>query len=244
MKKFLYLIIIVFLSTMTACKNTEVNTQEINKDNIEDVCNTLKKANLSNVDIFKKWVNIYSETSFDDNDDVFSDADCRLTVMLLSQDDISFDSVKEDYTGSYLMFDIDNIDNNEKYALIKPNKQLFTTLFGEMSNQNNQIENILPDNWHKHGIKFNNDNCYIISLVFTTYEETEVFVGHTGILIEEDDRLLFVEKIAYSEPFVITEVSSEKDLIDMLSKRDDYKADSEIAPLVYKNDVLIGTLHN
>jgi glycosyltransferase involved in cell wall biosynthesis len=68
---------------------------------------------------------------------LFTDADCRMTVMLLAGDLIKYDSVEEDYDGTYLMFDVDAIENNDEYSMLNNKKQLFTTMFGEMTISDN-----------------------------------------------------------------------------------------------------------
>ena len=53
-----------------------------------------------------------------------------MTVMLLAGELIKYDSVEEDYNGTYLMFDMDAIENKDEYSILKEKKQLFTTMFG------------------------------------------------------------------------------------------------------------------
>jgi hypothetical protein len=54
---------------------------------------------------------------------------------------------------------------------------------------------------------------------------------------------LFVEKIAFGDPFKITLFNDENDLIEMLSERPDYTSEEgDHAPVVYKNGERIGEL--
>jgi hypothetical protein len=58
-----------------------------------------------------------------------------------------------------------------------------------------------------------------------------------------DSNYLFVEKIAFGDPFKITLVKDENDLIEMLSDRPDYTSEEgNPAPVVYKNGETIGEL--
>ena len=89
----------------------------------------------------------------------------------------------------------------------------------------------------------------IISIIFKAYEQDEAFVGHTGILVDCSDmpdvgaNYMFVEKIAFSEPFMVTKVNAVDELIDVLSQRPDYSVEEdEPAPLVYQNDEFISEL--
>ena len=54
---------------------------------------------------------------------------------------------------------------------------------------------------------------------------------------------MFVEKIAFGDPFKITLFKDENDLIEMLSERSDYTSEEgDPAPVVYKNGEIIGEL--
>ena len=127
---------------------------------------------------------------------------------------------------------------------------MFTTMFGEMAISKNGFAETLAENWRKHGIRVESDKCSIISILFTAYEEDNAFVGHTGILIDcrdiesVDSNYLFVEKIAFGDPFQITLVQDENELLKMLSERPDYQSEEgEPVPVVYRNGEMIGELN-
>jgi hypothetical protein len=245
---------VLMITALVACdseKGKLLESGDITKENISQVCEILNEAGLSNVDVFEKWVKESASGASEKTSEVsgFNDADCRMTVMLLAGDQIKFDSVEEDYGGTYLMFDVDAIDNNDEYSVLKDKKQLFTTMFGEMAISKNGFAETLPENWSKHGINVESDKCSVISILFKAYEEEAAFVGHTGILIDcrniesVDSNYLFVEKIAFGDPFKITLFNDENDLIEMLSERPDYTSEEgDPAPVVYKNGERIGEL--
>ena len=122
-------------------------------------------------------------------------------------------------------------------------------MFGEMTISDNGFAETLSESWSKHGINVESDKCCIISILFNAYNEDNAFVGHTGILIDcrdmesVDSNYLFVEKIAFGDPFKITLVKDENDLIEMLSDRPDYRSEEgNPTPVVYKNGEIIGEL--
>ena len=250
----LSLFMVLMITALVACdseKGKLLESGDITKENISQVCEILNEAGLSNVDVFEKWVKESASGASEKTSEVsgFNDADCRMTVMLLAGDQIKFDSVEEDYGGTYLMFDVDAIDNNDEYSVLKDKKQLFTTMFGEMAISKNGFAETLHENWSKHGINVESDKCSVISILFKAYEEEAAFVGHTSILIDcrniesVDSNYLFVEKIAFGDPFKITLFKDENDLIEMLSERPDYTSEEgDPAPVVYKNGERIGEL--
>ena len=246
----LSLFMVLMITALVACdseKGKLLESGDITKENISQVCEILNEAGLSNVDVFEKWVKESASGASEKTSEVsgFNDADCRMTVMLLAGDQIKFDSVEEDYGGTYLMFDVDAIDNNDEYSVLKDKKQLFTTMFGEMAISKNGFAETLPENWSN----VESDKCSVISILFKAYEEEAAFVGHTGILIDcrdiksVDSDYLFVEKIAFGDPFKIILVKDESELVKMLSERSDYTTEEgDPAPVVYKNGEIIGEL--
>ena len=244
----------LMITALVACdseKGKLLESGDITKENISQVCEILNEAGLSNVDVFEKWVKESASGASEKASEMsgFTDADCRMTVMLLAGELIKYDSVEQDYNGTYLMFDMDAIENKDEYSILKEKKQLFTTMFGEMAISKNGFAETLPENWSKHGINVESDKCSVISILFKAYEEEAAFVGHTGILIDcrnieyVDSNYLFVEKIAFGDPFKITLFKDENDLIEMLSERPDYTSEEgDPAPVVYKNGEIIGEL--
>ena len=70
-----------------------------------------------------------------------------------------------------------------------------------------------------------------------------IFVGHTGLLIKYSDYYLFVEKIAFEQPYQATKVSNMDELLDILSLRPEYFGEEkEAGPFVYNNGDYVGTL--
>ena len=236
-------ILIVLMVLMAACsRKAALRTGDITLSNLDDVSAVLAEHGLHNIDTFESWVELtdVGKEQFDTSG--FNDADCRMTVMLLAGDDIRSERVEKSYDGTYLMFDMDAITNNEEYSILKPKESLFTTLFGEMP-ISGSFEDAFSDNLKKYGISFTGKKYSVISLVFKAYEEEEAFVGHTGILVPYKSGYLFVEKIAFNEPYRVTVVKAEDDLISTLSDRPDYTVEEgEPSPLVYRDDALIGSL--
>ena len=250
----LSLLMVLVLTALASCssgKGKPLEAGYITKENVSQVCEILNEAGLSNVDVFEKWVKDSASAALENESETsgFNDADCRMTVMLLAGELIKYDSVEQDYNGTYLMFDMDAIENKDEYSILKEKKQLFTTMFGEMAISKNGFAETLHENWSKHGIKIESNKCSVISILFKAYEEEAAFVGHTGILIDcrdiesVDSNYLFVEKIAFGDPFKITLVQDENELVKMLSERPDYTSEEgDPVPVVYKNGERIGEL--
>ena len=186
-----------------------------------------------------KYNEAYCIERFEKNHKV-SDGNCRITAFTLMQDTIKVDKPKKDY-GSYLMFDIDVLDNNENYKMVSVDRDRFITVFDEMDVSEvskDELKKVLPKKWEEYGIKINSENVSLISVV--TYDEDfkTLFVGHAGVLIKLGDKYLFVEKIAFEQPYQFSVIQNVDALKEIFSKRESYFGGG-VGPFVYQNDKLI-----
>ena len=247
--------LIVGNSTNVLTDNDKTIVREIFEDN-----------NISNVDLFFEWLNdfnkeedmgcgikswhesktfSYSNIScanrYEKNHDI-SDGNCRITAYSLLQSIIEINTKEEAYE-SYLMFDIDVLENNKNYEAIKNDQQKFINIFNEMDVSavlNEEYKNVYPNKLKELGFKINNDKVKLISVVLNDNEFDLLFVGHAGVLIELSDKYLFIEKIAFEQPYQISVIKDTNDLIEMFRLRDSYFLnDGEEGPFVYENDKLI-----
>ena len=236
---------------------------------IEEVSKELKSAGASHVDIFQEWAADFADTAGKnamledtwsdpyklkadvgkcmdgwEKEHDYSDADCRMTAFLLLDEVLSAESTEEEYEGTYLMFDTEAIDNVDRYEILKENKDMFTTLYGEKSvTDDRHPESAFCDSWKEYGFQIDNDRISLLSIVIYDPYSDAVFVGHTGILIKYSDYYLFVEKIAFEQPYQATKVQTIDELLDILSLRPEYFGEEgEPGPFVYHNGDYIGTL--
>ena len=239
---------------------------QTDKDYVKEL---LKNNNVGNVDVFLNWVdhfNIASNqkcgvnttwTSINDikYDEIecankyekkyqMSDGDCRITAFALIEKDLQMSKKIQD-EGTYLMFDMDVIDNNKDYKLVKNKRDDFVTLFNEINISNvgdKELQNVFSNKWKEYGIKINNEKVSLISLVIEDPDSKVLFVGHTGVLIHLEDKIMFIEKIAFEQPYQITLLNNMNELFDMFSKRKEYfGGEKENGPFVYENDKLVHT---
>ncbi len=234
-----------------------------------EVCKALEDAGASHVDIFQDWVADFADSAgknakLEDNwsdpqklkadtgkcmdgweqNHNYSDADCRMTAFLLLDGMLTAKSTDKKYKGTYLMFDTDAIDTVDRYKIIKKKKDMFTTLYGEKKvTDNKHPETTFSDSWEDYGFHIDSDRISLLSIVISDPDSDVVFVGHTGILIKYSDYYLFVEKIAFEQPYQATKVRTIDELLHMLSSRPEYFGDDdEAGPFVYNNGKYLQTL--
>ena len=238
-------------------------------DTIKEVCREMEAAGVSNVDVFQEWAadfaasagnNANLEDAWSDPEKMradigkcmdgweqnhdYSDSNCRMTAFLLLDGLLQAETTESSYNGSYLMFDTEAIDNVKRYEIIKENKDMFTTLYGEKSvTDENHPETTFSNNWQHYGFQIDSDRISLLSIVIYDPDSDVVFVGHTGILIKYSDYYLFVEKIAFEQPYQATKAHDMEELLNILSLRPEYFGEEgEIGPFVYCNGEYIGTL--
>lgn len=239
------------------------------KDSIAGICEELESAGASHVDTFREWTTDFADTAgknagledswsdpgkmkadigkcmdgWEQNHD-YSDADCRMTAFLLLDGVLRAESTEDSYEGTYLMFDTEAIDNVDRYESIKENKNMFTTLYGEKSvTDGGHPENTFSDSWKHYGFQVDSDRLSLLSIVIYDPYSDVVFVGHTGVLIKYSDYYLFIEKIAFEQPYQATKVHNMEELLDIMSLRPEYFGEEgEAGPFVYCNGEYLGTL--
>ena len=101
--------------------------------------------------------------------------------------------------------------------------------------------------WKERGINFRYKNdptkASLISAVFhsqITPEGNTLFVGHVGVLVPFDGKLLFIEKLAFQEPYQVIKLENRTQLSDYLMNRYDVEWEQPNAiPFIMENDVLM-----
>lgn len=269
MKKIIFLL--VFSVLLTGCGQN--HSFEIgyssnlvnNKDKVE-LKKILEENNISNIDKFfslvdnfnkekdmgcgiKDWDKTnkfkYDEIAcanrYEKNHDI-SDGNCRLTAFSLIENKINIKDKSDNY-GSYLMFDIDVLENNQDYDYLNNSFGSFISLYDEMNIQKldyKDLDKVFTQKWHDKGITMEDGNASLISVVMHDPLSEVLFVGHTGILFNLQDKYLFIEKIAFEQPYQISVVKEKEDLKDIFKERPSYFGESdELGPFVYENDKLL-----
>ncbi len=238
----------------------------ISENDKVEIKNIFNEYELSNVDLFFSWVNDFNKEEdlgcglknwdktenfvydsakcydrYEKNHDI-SDGNCRITAYALLQDKIKLDT-NEDKYGTYLMFDIDVIENNKGYKKINASKLKFINLFDEMDVSGialDEYKNVFSNKLKTLNFKMEDNKVSLISVVLHDSDFNLLFVGHAGVLLDLGDKYMFVEKIAFEQPYQISIIKSKDELISMISSRLSYFEDnSSKGPYIYENDILL-----
>lgn len=175
---------------------------------------------------------------------LFPEANCRLTAFLLLGDQIQTNGSANE-ADTFLMFDVEAIDTLDTYQLTPEARADFITLFNSVSVEGSDtIESHLAciqEAWNKRGLQIDSSGgLSLIEVYLHSPFDALRFVGHTGVLVETEDGLLFVEKYGPDGPFQATAFQNRKQLETYLLARPDlYGDDTELPPIVLENGAVL-----
>ncbi len=173
-----------------------------------------------------------------------SEANCRLTAFLLMRNMVETNA-KNDVQDTYLLFDLEAIDGEKQFAMKAADRANYVTLFswvkvaGEKTLEGHVSR--IQKAWQERaiGIKEGAGLSLIEIYLHEPFEDVR-FVGHTGVLMDTGDGLLFVEKYGPTAPFQATKLVDRQALKAYLLARPDLYGDgTELAPIVMENGKVI-----
>lgn len=226
-------------------KKHDVSDNQINKLNewMDDFNSYVKDGQLSNG--FKKMdgdLVDYSTLELKDMPSYY--VNCRLTSFMIMKNAL-ITNCKPDDSDTYLMLDLDAIDTDKPISMTEQEKLNYTTLFNwiplddakTLEQHEEKIETSLKDR----DIKIDESKgLSIINIyVHSTFDNVR-FVGHTGVLMDTNNGLLFVEKYGPDTPLQATKFHNREELKKYLLARPDlYGEKDEVAPIITENNKVI-----
>ena len=179
---------------------------------------------------------------------VFIGQNCRITSFELMRDFISVGKPEIKDTEQLFM-DEDVLKNFPVKIFTDNEKKQFESLFSAIKTENTKdisvhVEKVKED-WKKKNIKFNNRNKISLVSVFfhseITPKESFLFIGHVGVLLPTSDgKLLFIEKLAFQEPYQAIKFDNRTQLNDYLMNKYDVEFNQPNArPFIMENNELI-----
>ena len=165
---------------------------------------------------------------------------CRITAYSLMGD---FITVGNQTPGDTTMLFSDFGAISAKNIFTGEDKKKFDTLFSYIDVTNTKDSKVLAEeiqkSWKEKEISFHNDKMHMIS-VFMTMDDglnkVQEFIGHVGVLVQDGDKYLFIEKLAFELPYQVDEFSSLQEVNDYLMGYYDKDADGLTAkPVIFRD---------
>lgn len=177
------------------------------------------------------------------SEEIAPEANCRLTSYLLMQPWIQTNGKQLEH-DTILMFDIEAIDTYAPFHMEEADRSNFISLFNwiPLEGADTLEAHIakIQQAWKEREIQITGDGISLINVyLHNSFDDTR-FVGHTGVLLESADGLLFVEKYGPAYPFQATKFQNREQLKTYLLARPDlYGDETELKPIVMENGMVI-----
>lgn len=259
-----------FLTKITYSNLVDSDIQNKVRDILIDNNVSEKQADifLKSVNLFNNGINDYSlvdsgfkkldgikadyneflmQEKWNSNFPLFSGFNCRITSYTLMSDLIKVNS-KEIGDTDYLFIDKDSIKNTPIDLFDENQTSNFFVLFSTVpttltKDYKVHVKNI-QDEFKKRKIEFTDSKIKLISVFFHEQEEENnyLFIGHIGVLLPYEDKFLFIEKIAFQEPYQAILFNDKTELNDYLMGKYDVNFNQPTAdPIIMENDKLLDT---
>ncbi len=173
----------------------------------------------------------------------FMGYNCRITSYNLMKDLIDIGEFEKE-TSDILIFDESSIENGPYNIFDQKEREGFRTLYHSIDTDDTKdlyghLEKVKAY-WKSKKLSFKNKGASLIS-VFFHEEEGYLFIGHVGVLVpDRDGNLIFIEKVAFQEPYQAIRFKDRNDLNDYLMKKYNNSWGQEtIPPFIMENDELM-----
>ena len=177
----------------------------------------------------------------------FMGYNCRITAFGLFADYLEL-PITNKVNDEMILMDLMSLEEDSSILMGEDEKSRFVELYSTIPTTLTKDREIhvrnLQENWQERGIEFiENDKASLITVVFHesfTEDENYLFIGHVGVLFENKDKIYFVEKIAFQEPYQLTEFENRTQLNEYLMAKYDIAFDQPTAaPFVMENNQLM-----
>lgn len=168
----------------------------------------------------------------------FIGTNCRINTFTLLKENISVGDIK-DMDDSLLFLDKEAIEVGKLFDEADFDK--FKKLFSKVNTEKTTDIAVHSKKMEEHfsDVKFN-DNAKMISvIVHDNLDGDSLFVGHVGVMVENNGEYIFVEKLSFEEPFQALKFANKEDCFRYLAKKyEHYKDEGTVAPFIMENGKL------
>lgn len=170
----------------------------------------------------------------------YADVNCRITAMTLFRDYITTGAAQK--ADPFLAMDTDAMENYPLCKIDGADRHKFYTLFNPVSlkttTDSDAVLAAVQKEWKARGISFRPAAASMVSVLCCDELDQMAFVGHTGIMIQAEGRVLYLEKIASTSPLQVSQFQSRSQVKEyLLDKYWNFYAPGVCAPpVIMEND--------
>lgn len=162
-----------------------------------------------------------SMDKFTEKNPDFLGINCRITTFSLMKNSVDVNKELEDKSS---VLDFDKKAISDKSLLSEDEMKKFITYYAPINvkDEKANYEDLITKEFSERGIKFNNDKIKVISVYLNSKDEIDgniLFIGHTGLMYENQGKYYFLEKLSFQEPYQLLKFNSKKEIHDYLMKK-------------------------
>lgn len=162
-----------------------------------------------------------SMDKFTEKNPDFLGINCRITTFSLMKNSMDVNKELEDKSS---VLDFDKKAISDKSLLSEDDMKKFITYYAPINvkDEKANYEDLITKEFSERGIKFNNDKIKVISVYLNSKDEIDgniLFIGHTGLMYENQGKFYFLEKLSFQEPYQLLKFNSKKEIHDYLMKK-------------------------
>ena len=162
-----------------------------------------------------------SMDKFTEKNPDFLGINCRITTFSLMKNSMDVNKELEDKSS---VLDFDKKAISDKSLLSEDEMKKFITYYAPINvkDEKANYEDLITKEFSERGIKFNNDKVKVISVYLNSKDEIDgniLFIGHTGLMYENQGKFYFLEKLSFQEPYQLLKFNSKKEIHDYLMKK-------------------------
>ena len=162
-----------------------------------------------------------SMDKFTEKNPDFLGINCRITTFSLMKNSMDVNKELEDKSS---VLDFDKKAISDKDLLNEVELKKFITYYAPINikDEKSNYEDLITKEFSERGIKFNNDKIKVISVYLNSKDEIDgniLFIGHTGLMYENQGKFYFLEKLSFQEPYQLLKFNSKKEIYDYLMKK-------------------------
>ena len=151
----------------------------------------------------------------------FLGVNCRITTFTLMKHNLDIAKEIEDKSS---VLDFDKKAISDKNLFNEDELKKFITYYAPINikDEKAKYEDLIINEFNERGIKFKNEDVKVVSVYLNSNDEIDgniLFIGHTGLMYEDQGKVYFLEKLSFQEPYQLLKFSSKKDLYDYLMKK-------------------------
>lgn len=162
-----------------------------------------------------------SMDKFTEKNPDFLGINCRITTFSLMKNSMDVNKELEDKSS---VLDFDKKAISDKSLLSEDEMKKFITYYAPINvkDEKANYEDLITKEFSERGIKFNNDKVKVVSVYLNSKDEIDgniLFIGHTGLMYENQGKYYFLEKLSFQEPYQLLKFNSKKEIHDYLMKK-------------------------